>query len=179
MIFPKFFETERLLLRQPEMEDALRIYDRYASDPKVTKYLNWLTHNSVKKTEVYLERMIEKNRDNRGQSYVIEPLDSSIGLVGMIAMHYPNNFEIKFGYVLMSEKWGQGIISEALIALVKWALAQDHICRLSAMCDAENRGSARVLEKAGFENEGLMRKSDICPNLSSVPRDHLLFSKVK
>ena len=69
--------------------------------------------------------------------------------------------------------------SEALIALVKWALAQDHIYRLSAMCDAENRGSARVLEKAGFENEGLMRKSDICPNLSSVPRYHLLFSKVK
>ena len=176
MIFPQGFQTDRLLLRQPTMTDANLIFDLYASDSEVTKYLNWRTHGSVVETQAYLQQTLEKNNDHRGQTYAIEFLNASTGLVGMIAMHHAQKFEIRFGYVLARDFWGRGVVSEVLRPLVTWALRQEQVVRLSAICDAENLGSARVLQKSGFQQEALMRKSDICPNLSSEPRDHFLFS---
>ena len=40
-------ETERLILRRFESDDAQAMYDNWASNPNVTKYLTWPTHSSV------------------------------------------------------------------------------------------------------------------------------------
>src|SRR5258707_1279376 len=60
-------------------------------------------------------------------------------------------------YVLARSYWGQGLMTEALAWLVDWALKQPAIRRAWAMCDVDNPNSARVMEKAGMQREGIRR----------------------
>ena len=84
-----------------------------------------------------------------------------------------------FGYVLGRDYWGQGYATEALQAVVEYALSQDSIVRVWAVCDVENTASARVMEKAGLKREGILRKYIINPHISDEPRDCYCYSIVK
>ena len=44
---PKTIETRRLLLRKPALSDAEAIFERYAADPVVTRYMSWPTHRTL------------------------------------------------------------------------------------------------------------------------------------
>ena len=70
------------------------------------------------------------------------------------------------GYVIARPHWGQGFVSEAARVVVDWALVQQHIYRVWAVCDIDNAASARVLEKIGMQREGLLRRWIIHPNMS-------------
>jgi len=50
---------------------------------------------------------------------------------------------------------GCGYATEAVRALVAWALGQDGVARVTARCDPENTASVRVLEKTGFVRTGV------------------------
>ena len=84
-----------------------------------------------------------------------------------------------FGYVLGQKFWRQGLMAEALRHVVDWSLSQPEIYRAWAFCDAENPASARVMEKAGMQREGVLRRWHICPNLGPEPRDCIVCAKVK
>ncbi|KAJ0982532.1 hypothetical protein J5N97_010787 [Dioscorea zingiberensis] len=63
------------------------------------------------------------------------------------------------GYRLAYDYWGQGIATAALKMVVESVFSEwPRLERLEAMADLENKGSQRVLEKAGFEKEGVLRK---------------------
>jgi [ribosomal protein S5]-alanine N-acetyltransferase len=51
---PQALETERLSLRQPTTEDAVLIFEQYAQDPEVTKYISWQPHKSVRETDEFI-----------------------------------------------------------------------------------------------------------------------------
>jgi hypothetical protein len=51
---PTHIETTRLVLLQPQASDAASIFERYASDPDVTKFLGWPRHASVTDTQAFL-----------------------------------------------------------------------------------------------------------------------------
>ena len=62
-------------------------------------------------------------------------------------------------------------MTEFLTEIAAWALRQPSVFRIGAVCDIENIGSARVLEKSGFVREGLLRRWLVHPNISDDPRD--------
>ena len=51
---PPRIETARLVLSRPVIGDAAAIFDRYASDPDVTKFMGWPRHQSIADTEAFL-----------------------------------------------------------------------------------------------------------------------------
>ena len=57
---PIGLETTRLILRQPLMSDATEIFERYASDAEVTRFLGWPRHQSVSDTEAFLRFSAEE-----------------------------------------------------------------------------------------------------------------------
>jgi RimJ/RimL family protein N-acetyltransferase len=99
-------------------------------------------------------------------------------LMGMIELRLEGH-RASLGYVLAQPYWGQGYMPEAVQALTQWALDQPDIYRVWAVCDVENIGSARVLEKAGWTREGILRRWIIHPNISATPRDCYCFARVK
>ena len=55
----KVIETERLILRPFSIEDARPMFDNWASDPEVTKFLTWPAHGSVAITEMILSDWVQ------------------------------------------------------------------------------------------------------------------------
>lgn len=86
---------------------------------------------------------------------------------------------VSYGYVLRQSAWGKGCASEVMRWLVAHALSHSQVFRAEAFCDVENLASARVLEEAGMEREGIMRRYFRHPNISAIPRDCFLYSKVR
>lgn len=70
-------------------------------------------------------------------------------------------------------------MAEAIEAVVQWAFSDPSVFRVWAVCDCENGASARVLEKAGFLREGILRKWSIHPNISEIPRDCFCYARIR
>jgi RimJ/RimL family protein N-acetyltransferase len=87
-----------------------------------------------------------------------------------------SDFKACAGYVLARAYWGNGYTSEALDTLREQVLSIEGIYRFYAFCDVENKASARVMEKAGLQKEGLLRRFFIHPNISNEPRDCYVYA---
>ena len=174
---PETLQTERLLLRKPRMDDAPVIFDTYAQDPEVTRYLVWKPHQNIRETEEFLLACGQLWRTGKDFAYAIT-LKENDKLIGMFGLH-PLKLKIEVGYALARPYWGQGCMTEVLRAVIDWAFVQPDIFRVQAICDVENLGSARVMEKAGMSREGLLRRYVLHPNISAEPRDAYMYAVVK
>jgi [ribosomal protein S5]-alanine N-acetyltransferase len=94
-------------------------------------------------------------------------------VIGAFDLRQPGPSRLGFGYVLTRSSWGQGIMTEVLTHIVDWALRQPGIWRIGDVCDVENPASARVMEKAGLQREGVF------PNRGHEPRDCINYAKVR
>jgi ribosomal-protein-alanine N-acetyltransferase len=68
---PETLKTSRLLLRLPTIDDAEPIFQKYAQDPEVTKYLHWRPHESINITREFLRRCIQCWKDETAFPWVI------------------------------------------------------------------------------------------------------------
>ena len=91
----------------------------------------------------------------------------------------PDGHRVELGYILGRAYWSQGFMTEVVGAGGDWALAQPEVHRIWAVCDVDNRASARVLEKVGMEREGRLRRWSAHPNVSLAPRDCWCYARVK
>lgn len=109
-------------------------------------------------------------------SFAIEMNGEAIGGVGFLLGRDIARMTAEMGYWLSEEFWGQGIATRVVAAMSDWALDNYNLTRVFAMAFAYNAASIRVLEKAGFEREGMMRRSAI---KNGVVLDQILFAKVR
>ena len=91
----------------------------------------------------------------------------------------PDAHKMELGYVLGRRYWNRGYATEAAHAVVLRLFSYSHVYSVWATCDIDNRASVRVLEKIGMTREGTLRRWVVRPNISSEPRDALLFAKVR
>jgi ribosomal-protein-alanine N-acetyltransferase len=177
MKVPERIQTERLLLRKPRMDDASAIFEGYAQDPEVTRYLVWKPHQNIRETEEFLLACEQLWRTGKNFAYAITFKEDD-KLIGMFGLH-PMNLKIEVGYALARPYWGKGYMTEVLCAVIDWAFTQPDIFRVQAFCDVDNLGPARVMEKAGMQREGTLRRYVLHPNLSDEPRDAYMYAIVK
>ena len=176
---PTTFTTARLSARPPKPDDASAALATYASDPEVTRYLVWKTHDCIKPLAEFFGLCAGNWEKDDGQLAWLLFLKETRTLIGSIGLEFEPGGRVSFGYVLGKKFWGQGLAAEALTFLVEWALAQPEIFRAYAYCDMENPASVRVMEKAGMVREGVLRRWYTCPNLGPEPRDCVVCAKVR
>ena len=174
-MFPDGLLTPRLHLRPIAPRDAKPIFDGYAQDREVTRFLTWRPHTALWQTESYVADCMAATSS---RTYVLEER-SSERVIGALAIRRTNNHAFDVGYVLERPSWGRGLMTEALAEVTRWALNQKGIWRLWTVCDVENVGSSRVMEKAGLSREGVLRRWIFHPNVSDEPRDCLVMAKVR
>ena len=174
---PESIETARLILRRPVLEDAPSIFERYARDPEVTRYLPWRPHESIERTEDFLRRCRDFWERNEAFPWAIV-LNAETQPIGMIDLR-PQGTRVEIGYVLARPFWGRGYMTEAARALVEWALSRPDVWRVWAVSDVENTASAKVLERVGMRREGILRRWIIHPNISVEPRDCYCYAITK
>ena len=173
----RLWETPRLLARPPAVPDAQILFEEYASDPHVTRYLTWRPHQSAADTVDFLRRCERVWSDGSAYPWSLWRKQDE-AFVGLLEIRVTPG-AVNLGYALGRRFWRQGFMSEALTPVVQWALAQPAIYRVWATCDVENIASARVLERVGMTREGVLRRWMVYPNVSDTPRDCLCYSIVK
>jgi len=165
-------ETARLVLRKPTPADAEAVFQRYASDREVTKFLSWRCHQSIEETRAFLDRSEREWTQSASGAYLIESRDPA-RLLGSTGLHFETPILAITGYVLAKDAWGYGYATEALTAIVELARTVS-VRSLRASCHVENIASMRVLEKCGFFRE----KPDLYisfPNLGPIPVESLRY----
>lgn len=174
---PKILKTERLRLRKAKLPDAEAIFRQYANDPEVTKYVSWRAHRNLAETREYMRMCALAWDIGKAFHWVIETQDTKQVIGMMIARVNAEKWEL--GFVLARAFWGRGYMTEAVNALIAWALKQKEIYRVWAVCDIDNKASARVMEKAGMVREGTLHRWSLHPNLSAEPRDSYCYAITK
>jgi RimJ/RimL family protein N-acetyltransferase len=160
---PHHIETSRLTLTPPNAGDAESIFERYAADPEVTRYLSWPQHRSVADTRAFLDFSAQEWERWPAGPYLIR-LRADGRLIGGTGLSFNNDQEAVTGYVLTKDAWGQGYATEALRAMIDLA-RQLGVVTLEALCHPDHRASIHVLEKGGFRREGTFQRTEF-PNLA-------------
>jgi ribosomal-protein-alanine N-acetyltransferase len=176
-MLPDTFETTRLRLRPIASADADAIFDTYAQDQEVTRYLIWRPHRSRDETQAYVERCIATPAEVE-QTYMVVGREDNV-VRGAFALRQRASHRLDCGYVLARRWWRQGLMTEALTRVAEWGLRQPVVFRIGAVCDVDNIASAGVLEKSGFVREGLLRRWLLHPNISDQPRDCYSYARVR
>lgn len=172
---PAQIETTRLTLVRPRSADAVSIFERYASDPDVTRFLSWPRHQSVDDTRAFLDFSAEEWERWPAGPYLIRSRDDG-SLLGSTGFGFEKPDEAVTGYVLAKNVWGQGYATEALGAIVDVA-RRIGVARLYALCYPEHSPSLRILEKCGFGRDDTWNRQVVFPNLVPVvPHDVLCYT---
>lgn len=164
---------ERLRLRPPRADDVRQVFESFAADPEVTRFLTWRPHGSLEDAERALAGRLQRLAKGVEYSWMLEPVGCD-RLVGIVSAWIADG-AAELGFVLARSHWKQGLATEAARLVKDWAFGLPDVERVWASCDVENRASARVLEKAGLANAGEYARDVVRPNLDARPRPSLLF----
>ncbi len=145
-------ETARLRLRKVCASDAQAIFENWASDDEVTKYITWPTHQSIEDTKRILSIWLKEYDNEPCYRYGIERKADGV-LMGMIDVVGFFGGKPVIGYASGRAFWNNGYMTEALRAVVE-ELFQDGYETIVIEAIRENIGSNRVIQKAGFEFVG-------------------------
>ena len=157
MGFPKL-ETERLQLRELTLLDAETMF-RYFSKESVIRYFGMDSFENIEQAKTTIQTF--KNRYEEGNVFRWGIEKKGTGqLIGTCGFHLINNHHkrAEIGYELDDTYWGQGYASEALQAILAYGFETLQLIRIAAVVYVENKASQKLLSKAGFQEEGLLRK---------------------
>lgn len=97
----------------------------------------------------------------------------AVGSVSLMPGDDIARLSAEIGYWIGRAYWGRGIMTEAVRATTAYAFRDLDLVRVFAVPFAESTASARVLEKAGYVREGVMRRSAV---KAGVIHDQLLYA---
>jgi RimJ/RimL family protein N-acetyltransferase len=148
-----FVQTERLRLRRFTPADATA-FAAYRSDPDVARYQGWEV--PIPDPLDTVTRYGEGDPDAPGWFQYAADLDGV--LIGDLGVNlHENLMQADLGFTLAPAYQGKGYATEAVRGLLDHLFTVKNLHKVSAECDARNTSSARLLERVGFQREGLRR----------------------
>lgn len=161
------------VLRALEGADIQAWFD-YLSNPEVFEHTSWNV-SSPADLQHYVWRP-EEFTDSSMLRFAIASRQSN-QLIGTAGFHTvsPPNRSAELAYDLSPLVWGKGIATAVAACLTDWAHAQAGVLRVQATTLHSNTRSRKVLERCGFEREGLLKSFRL---VRGVPGDFWMFSHV-
>jgi RimJ/RimL family protein N-acetyltransferase len=155
-------EGERICLRDVRPDDVNENYIRWMNDPEVTQYLEARFSPCA---EDDIKRYVGSMAGKDDEIFLAICLRDGGAHIGNIKLG-PINKHHSFAYIslVIGEKgcWGKGYATEAISLMVRFAFDELGLHKVMAGCYANNAGSAKAFEKAGFSREGIERKKWMC-----------------
>ncbi len=159
MILPTI-KGDKINIRRLKRSDAESIR-KYANDSKVAEFLPFLPHPfTIDDSRKWINTTHRDARKDSAYHFGIEHSDTGeiIGIIGIKNLNW-SDFNTEVEYWIGSCHWGQGIASEAVRLILRFAFESTKIVRTYAIVHSKNIGSIKVLEKSGFTLEGTWRKA--------------------
>lgn len=151
----KTLRTRRLVLRAMRLEDAGDFHAIY-SDPETMKYWSDKPAIDIEESEQRVREDVEAMARGKMLFWSVCFGEEVIGKCVLFQFSMRNK-RAELGYVMRRSFWGQGLMTEALAEVIRHAFEDLDLHRLEADTDPKNLASLRLLDKLGFEKEGLFR----------------------
>ncbi|MDF2543652.1 MAG: N-acetyltransferase [Herbinix sp.] len=172
----KTIEMVRLKLRKFEMSDSQDMFQNWANDPEVCRYLSWAPYGSLTAVQLKMKEWVE---DYYSDTYrwAIE-LNSTRQVIGSISIFGADDKKqaCEVGYCIGTAWWGQGIMTEALRAVLHYMFYEVGFHRIQAVHDSRNVASGRVMQKVGMQYEGILRHATI--SRDGIYVDYVVYAKL-
>lgn len=131
---------------------------RNINNRKIYRYTLLIPHPyTAKHASVWIKKNISLQKKKKA-SEINFAIDVGGDVVGGIGLSHIEKHKAEIGYWLGEKCWGRGIMTKAVKLVCGFGFRKLRLRRIYATVFANNRASARVLEKAGFRREGLLRK---------------------
>lgn len=149
-------ETARLTLR-PHHENDLDDLLVFHGDPQVTAYIPWPVRDREQTAQALAERLVRTSASAPGDvlSLAVEERDSGT-VIGEVLLRRTGATETEVGYALRQDRWGRGLASEAVTALLDEAAGWG-VTTVAAVVEPPNTASVALLERLGFHREPELR----------------------
>lgn len=150
--------TARLRLRWIEPGDAPGLFGIF-SDPVVMRYWSAPPWRDMTQAEASVRQALDGYHNGSSLRFGVT-LAHSGELIGTCTLFDIDrgNRRAQLGYAMARAWWGQGLMQEALTAVISHAFDDLHLRRLEADIDPRNIASAKALERLGFLKEGILRE---------------------
>jgi len=142
-------------LRAGDVDDLFALH----ADPRVMRYWSFPAWTD---REQAVARIAQLERDNTQSEFYTwaTTIDSTDRLAGTVSLFAINRSHQRgeLGYALASPAWGKGYATEAARLAIAFAFDAIGLARLEADIDPRNEASCRLVERVGFQREGLLRQ---------------------
>lgn len=158
------------------IDDANEIHE-YVSDEDVSRFIGWRLMSTLNETQEHIKELLRREAVGT-HLYASIVLKSSEEVIGT-AMIFNFDEEAKhaeIGYVFNKDHWGKGYGTEIINLMSNFAFESLNLHKIHASVVDANIGSARILEKNGFDLEGRLKDNYF---IDGKYYDSLLFGKIK
>ena len=121
-------------------------------------------------------RREEVHAGEEAYAFAIDAGGEAVGSIQLTRQGNIHRRTAELGYYVVRRLWGSGVCTEAVRQICRFAFENTDLLRVYAEPFADNAASCRVLEKAGFRLEGVMRRNAV---KNGVVRDMRLYSLVR
>ncbi len=148
--------TERFLL-QPILPEDKRFVFQGLSHPQVIPHYG-VQYRTLEETSAQMQYYSQVQKQGTGGWWkIVNPHRfEKLGAVGFTS-YSAQHQKCEIGYWLLPRHWGGGVMTEAVLAVIRFLITEKDIHRVEALIEPENKRSCRVAEAAGFKLEGLLR----------------------
>lgn len=150
-------QTERLTLRKFTVGDAQAMFENWANDERVTRYLTWRPHGSPEATKQLLELWCAAYENPSRYHWVMEQEGTPIGNISVVRLSEESEWA-ELGYCLGYAYWNKGLMTEAAKAVIDFLFAEVGVNRIGISHAVKNPASGKVAQKCGLTFEGTKRE---------------------
>lgn len=173
--FPEI-TTDRLFLRQVHNDDTDAIFN-LRSNSSVMKYIDRRRAVTVQDALDVMKLMSDLLEKNEGITWAITLKDDPSRLIGTIGYWRFNkeNYRAEIGYMLSADFWKQGIMKEAIYAVIPYAFNTLGLHSIEADIHPDNTASATLLGSTGFVKEAHFKENYF---FEGVFKDTIIYSRL-
>ena len=151
-------QTANLLLRPMGLQDSQAFFQIF-SDAETMRYWTGAPISEFSEAEALLQKEIDWLGSGQCINWGVA-LPGSNTLIGKSTLfrYDEQNSHAEVGYILDRRYWGQGYMSEVMACVLNYSFDELKLHRLEADSDPRNTASLALLERFGFQREGLFRE---------------------
>lgn len=150
-------KTERLTLRRFRPEDAKDMYNNWAKDERVCKFLTWDPHESEEATKQLLSVWCKDYEKPDWYQWAITYKGNPVGSIAVVKFS-ENDSSAEIGYCIGHDYWGKGIMTESAKAVIRFLFEEVGVNRITICHAVKNPASGRVAQKCGLSFEGIHKE---------------------
>lgn len=172
---PPTIELDGARLRPLRADDAAALH-AYLRDPVVTELTSYPLV-SVSMVEGLIERCVSRWATGELSKWgvALQHNDQLVGTCGFNEWCQVHRWA-ELGFDLAQAHWGQGLMRQAVTAVLQWTFQQDQVDRVHAFVRVDNKQSERLLKRGGFVREGCLRSYRVC---RGQPHDFYIYGLLR